>query len=200
MVDFSARAGYRGTAELPHNSLPSRRSANKTDENSDVSEIASRAKWRPVGRRPENGGAAGPRQINGGASVERADGWSIFSKKESGAKAAAPKPASDATSVKEAVAPKIQEQPLATPLTRAEADALVVKALKDALSAAGVNFDALGLAAHEDVVTYPGGSYINRYISVTTKSGHMEGLMTDLVAINPKVAVLDIQRMMGTIA
>ncbi len=72
----------------------------------------------------------------------------------------------------------------------------MLQALKDALSAAGVNVEGLGLAAHNDVVTYPGGAYTNRYISVTA-NGHEEGLMTDLVGINPNVAVLDIKHMLG---
>jgi hypothetical protein len=75
-------------------------------------------------------------------------------------------------------------------------DAAVLQSLKDALAAAGINTDGLGLATHQDVVSYPGGSYINRYISVET-NGHEEGLMTDLVGINPNVAVLDIKHMLG---
>lgn len=71
-----------------------------------------------------------------------------------------------------------------------------MQALKDALGAAGINTDGLDLRPHTEVVTYPGGAYINRYISVQAH-GHEEGLMTDLVAMNPKIAVLDIQRMMG---
>jgi hypothetical protein len=84
----------------------------------------------------------------------------------------------------------------ASSATRADADAAIVQSLKDALTAAGIGYDGLDLGAHEDIVTYPGGSYINRYISVNT-NGHVEGLMTDLVSINPKVAVLDIKRMLG---
>jgi hypothetical protein len=196
MVDFSARASYRGTAELPNSTLPNRRPASKPGETAGIPDMATRASLRPGGRRQEVGTAPSPRQTNSAAPAKQADGWSIFSKKDTGART--PAPATAATST--APASEAKEPALAAPVTRAEADALVVKALKDALTAAGVNFEALGLEAHEDVVTYPGGSYINRYISVTTKSGHMEGLMTDLVAINPRVAVLDIQRMMGTIA
>jgi hypothetical protein len=72
----------------------------------------------------------------------------------------------------------------------------VLQTLKDALTAAGINADGLGLATHEDIVTSPGGSYVNRYISVETH-GHEEGLMTNLVALNPNVAVFDIKRMLG---
>lgn len=75
-------------------------------------------------------------------------------------------------------------------------DAAVLQSLEDALAAAGITVDGLGLATHQDVVTSPGGSYINRYISVQT-NGHEEGLMTDLVALNPNVAVIDVKRMLG---
>lgn len=127
------------------------------------------------------------------------DGWSIFGGKKTGAtgsaqQAAAPKGPAAATSASSSV-----PAASAALLTKAESDARVVQSLKDALAAAGINAEGLGLAAHEDVVTYPGGSYINRYISVQGND-HIEGLMTDLVAIDPKVAVLDIQRMMGMLA
>ncbi len=72
----------------------------------------------------------------------------------------------------------------------------VVQALKDALAAAGISTAGLDLTAHQDVVTYPGGAYINRYISVEAH-GHEEGLMTDLVSMNPNVAVLDIKNMLA---
>lgn len=80
--------------------------------------------------------------------------------------------------------------------TQPTGDAAVLQSLKSALAAAGVYSDGLGLATHQDVVTSPGGAYVNRYISVNVH-GHEEGLMTDLVAMNPNVAVLDIKRMLG---
>ena len=75
-------------------------------------------------------------------------------------------------------------------------DAAVVQSLKDALTAAGVNVQGLGLDIHNDVERYPGGTYLNRYISVDTPNGSA-GLMTDLVALDPKIAVGDIKRMLG---
>lgn len=75
-------------------------------------------------------------------------------------------------------------------------DAAIVQSLKDALAAAGINVQGLNLTAHTSTETYPGGSYVNRYISVDTPSGST-GLMTDLVAIDPKIAVQDIKRMLG---
>ncbi len=95
-----------------------------------------------------------------------------------------------------AAAPLPTKPIAAADLAAPQGDDAIVKSLKDALTAAGVSFDGLGLAAHQDVVTYPGGSYVNRYISVNT-NGHEEGLMTDLVAMNPNVAVVDIKNMLG---
>ncbi len=83
-----------------------------------------------------------------------------------------------------------------TQQTSLTGDAAALQNLKDALTAAGINWDSLGLATHQDLVTSPGGSYVNRYISVET-NGHEEGLMTDIVATNPNVAVFDIKRMLG---
>jgi hypothetical protein len=81
----------------------------------------------------------------------------------------------------------------AQPLT---GDAATLQGLEDALISAGIDYSSLGLATHQDVVTYPGGSYTNRYISVSA-NGHDSELMTDLVNISPKVAVGDIERMLG---
>lgn len=77
-----------------------------------------------------------------------------------------------------------------------QGDAAILQSLKNALGLAGVDFSSLGLEAHNDIVTYPGGAYLNSYISVTA-NGHTEGLMTNLVGINPNVAVLDIKHMLG---
>lgn len=77
-------------------------------------------------------------------------------------------------------------------------DDAVVQALKDALAAAGINYQNLNLTAHANVEGYPGGSYLNRYISVDTPGGSA-GLMTDLVSIDPKVAVQDIKRMLNQV-
>ncbi len=83
-----------------------------------------------------------------------------------------------------------------TPAPALTGDAAVVQSLKDALAAAGVNVEELGLNIHNDVERYPGGTYLNRYIAVDTPYGSA-GLMTDLVALDPKIAVLDIKRMLG---
>ncbi len=106
---------------------------------------------------------------------------------------AAPAPAASTA----APAPATETAPAtASTQTPLYGDDAVVQSLKDALTAAGIDYSNLGLAAHQNIETYPGGAYLNRYISVNTHD-HQEGLMTDLVAINPNVAVVDIKRMLG---
>jgi cytoskeletal protein RodZ len=75
-------------------------------------------------------------------------------------------------------------------------DDATLQSLENALNAAGIDYSNFGLATHNDTVTYPGGSYINSYISASVNGDNTE-LMTNLVAINPNVAVGDIQRMLG---
>lgn len=100
-----------------------------------------------------------------------------------------------ASSTASAKAPSATSTPAASTPKRS-ADDTILETLKGSLSAAGINYSDLGLAVHSDTVTYPGGSYINRYISVNV-NGHEEGLMTDLVGAAPNIAVNDIKRMLG---
>ncbi len=155
--------------------------------------------------RQDSGTASGSGQKT--VTQNAAIGWSIFGGRAGASASKAAATASPAASTKEASATAGTSKTAAsgataskpatqTYATQAAADVAVVQSLKDALDAAGINYSNLDLAAHEDVVTYPGGSYVNRYISVNT-NGHVEGLMTDLVGINPNVAVLDIKHMLG---
>lgn len=196
MIDFTARTSYRGTAELtPTNNLRTRRTAMDETRGSELSEAIARSTEGPA-RRRNSATPSAARQEVVTPPVDRALGWLLFSRKDSTAAAgAASTPAASSTT-----SPVGVTEPAAEPLPRAEADALVVDRLKAALTAAGVSFEGLGLAAHEEVVAYPGGSYIHRYISVRNNlTGHVDGLMTDLVAMNPKIAVVDIQRMLGMV-
>jgi hypothetical protein len=107
--------------------------------------------------------------------------------------AAASGSSSGSTSTSTAVTAKTAES---SSVSAQKSDDAIVQSLRDALTAAGVNISGLGLIAHNDVEGYPGGTYVNRYISVSTPNGYA-GLMTDLVGVDPKVAVLDIKRMLG---
>ena len=64
----------------------------------------------------------------------------------------------------------------------------------------GLNPGGFNLSYSEEVVGYPGGSYVNRLITVESSSGRKEQLMAELVFRNPQVAVMDIRRFAGAVA
>jgi hypothetical protein len=74
-----------------------------------------------------------------------------------------------------------------------------VAALEAALTASGVDVSQLQFNEHQDLCTYPGGSYINDLITVQDASGQTADYMTNLVALNPQVTVTEIQEMMAGI-
>lgn len=209
MVNSAVRSGLALPIDVPGSAGPSRRALSSTPGDRTVSEafadtLKARTRASSAGRSvistPSQETGAGASNVQNPVTASTSSGvsgWSIFggntganaASKPTGASAAATPAASSKTATDGAAA---ASGPVYA--NRAEEDAAVVKSLQDALSAAGINTSGLGLAAHEDVVSYPGGSYINRYISV---NGRGEGLMTDLVAINPQVAVLDVKRMLG---
>jgi hypothetical protein len=69
-------------------------------------------------------------------------------------------------------------------------------ALRDALSAAGLNTAALNFEYVDQTVGYPGGSYQNRLITVTLPGGVTENFGADLVLKNPNVTVVEIQNLL----
>jgi len=73
----------------------------------------------------------------------------------------------------------------------------VVDTLKAALVANGVDISGMQFTEHRDLVTYPGGSFINDIISLQTDSGRTHDYMTDLVALSPQVTVNEIQQLMA---
>lgn len=46
---------------------------------------------------------------------------------------------------------------------------------------------------HSDLVIYPGGAYMNRYVRFERGEKHMDA-MTDLLAGWPSIAILDLQQ------
>lgn len=129
---------------------------------------------------------------NGTSSSQNVPSWAV-----PGPLMSVPRTAEPSSAAAPAVSGAVQSGPAqnaaAAPLT---GDAATLKALQDALAAAGIDYGSFGLSTRQDNVTYPGGSYVNRYISVSV-NGQDTQLMTDLVKINPKIAVGDIERMMG---
>ena len=97
-----------------------------------------------------------------------------------------------------AAAPAVQQPPSMT-AARAESgptEHAAVIALRDALSAAGLNTAGVNFEYVDQTVGYPGGSYQNRLITVTLPSGVKENFGADLVMRNPQVTVVEIQNLL----
>lgn len=71
-----------------------------------------------------------------------------------------------------------------------------IDALKAALVRAGVDTTNMQFQEHQDVVTYPGGSYVNDLISFQSGDKTHE-YMTNLVSIAPQVTVTEIQQLLA---
>lgn len=78
-------------------------------------------------------------------------------------------------------------------LESSPADPIAV--LRGALEQAGVNTAGYRFSYSADTVTYPGGSYPNRQVTVQTASGRTESYSADLMLRNPQVTVVEIQRL-----
>jgi len=68
--------------------------------------------------------------------------------------------------------------------------------LLDTLSALGMSTTGLNISYSEEAVGYPGGSYMNRQISVTS-GGRTEQFSAELTERNPLVTAYEMQRYFG---
>lgn len=68
--------------------------------------------------------------------------------------------------------------------------------LKAALVGAGVDISGMQFAEHQDLVTYPGGSYTNDLISLQAGS-HSHEYTANLVAADPQVTVNEIEQLLA---
>ena len=73
----------------------------------------------------------------------------------------------------------------------------VIDTLKTALIQAGVDISGMEFSQHHDVVTYPGGSFVNDLISFQSASGRTHEYMANLTKIAPQVTVVEIQQLMA---
>ena len=73
----------------------------------------------------------------------------------------------------------------------------VIDTLKAALVQAGMDISGMQFTQHKDIVTYPGGSYVNDLISFQAANGQSHDYMTNLVSIAPQVTVTEIQHLMA---
>ena len=72
----------------------------------------------------------------------------------------------------------------------------VIDVLKAALTQAGIDISGMQFNQHQDVVSYPGGSYINDLVSFQVGDKTHE-YMANLVSIAPQVTVTEIQQLMA---
>ena len=91
----------------------------------------------------------------------------------------------------------------ATPAVASKADATKADATpQDTLSAAlasiGYDPSQFKMETHEDFVSYPGGGYYYKYVSVNLPNGKSEKFSTDLMMQYPMVTAYEQQRMMTT--
>jgi hypothetical protein len=68
--------------------------------------------------------------------------------------------------------------------------------LLDAMSALGMSRSGLSISYSEEAVGYPGGSYMNRQIKVTS-GGRTEQFSAELTERNPMVTAYEMQRYLG---
>jgi hypothetical protein len=70
--------------------------------------------------------------------------------------------------------------------------------LLETLSALGMSTSGLNISYNEEAVGYPGGSYMNRQISVTS-GGKTEQFSAELTEKNPLVTAYEMQRYFGVV-
>ena len=91
----------------------------------------------------------------------------------------------------------VDDVPKTAPAVKADSAPSVIDKLKAALVQAGIDISGMQFSQHQDVVTYPGGSYINDLISFQASNGQTHEYMTSLVSIAPQVTVTEIQQLMA---
>lgn len=86
--------------------------------------------------------------------------------------------------------------PVATPPPSPGVAGIGVQKLLDALAALGMSTAGLNISYSEEAVGYPGGSYMNRQIKVTS-GGKTEQFSAELTERNPLVTAYEMQRYLG---
>lgn len=71
-----------------------------------------------------------------------------------------------------------------------------MKKLMDTLSSLGMSTSGLNISYTEELVGYPGGSYVNKMINVTS-GGKTEQFSAELTEKNPLVTAYELQRYFG---
>ena len=89
--------------------------------------------------------------------------------------------------------------PIATPPSSPGVAGIGVHKLLDALAALGMSTAGLNISYSEEAVGYPGGSYMNRQINVTS-GGKTEQFSAELTERNPLITAHEMQRYLGVAA
>jgi hypothetical protein len=73
-----------------------------------------------------------------------------------------------------------------------------VAALRTALKKVGIEPGSINFTYAEELIGYPGGSYMNKQITATFQNGKSEHFDANLTLKNPRVAAGEIARLLGT--
>jgi len=71
-------------------------------------------------------------------------------------------------------------------------------ALRSALTSMGMPFASIDMEYSEQTVGYPGGSYVNRLITVRGADGRTESFDAEMTLKNPQIAAVDMARFLNS--
>ena len=108
--------------------------------------------------------------------------------------APAPAPAPGPVSIPRSLPPVAATRP---PAATTAAQHPAIEALRGALTAMQMPFAGIDMEYNEQVVGFPGGSYVNRLITVRNPQGTTENFDVDLTMKNPQIAALDMARFLN---
>ena len=108
--------------------------------------------------------------------------------------APAPAPAPGPVSIPRSLPPVAATRP---PAATTAAQHPAIDALRGAMMAMQMPFAGIDMEYNEQVVGFPGGSYVNRLITVRNPQGTTENFDVDLTMKNPQIAALDMARFLN---
>jgi hypothetical protein len=108
--------------------------------------------------------------------------------------APAPAPAPAPVSIPPLLPPVATTRP---PAANTSAQHPAIEALRGALTAMQMPFAGMDMEYSEQVVGFPGGSYVNRLITVRNPEGKTESFDAGLTMKDPRIAALDMARFLN---
>ena len=119
---------------------------------------------------------------------------SLTPPRSTAAPAPAPAPGPAPVSIPRSLPPVVATRP---PAANTAAQHPAIEALRGALTAMQMPFAGIDMEYNEQVVGFPGGSYVNRLITVRNPEGNSESFDVDLTMKNPQIAALDMARFLN---